>query len=87
MPVGQPVAAAEELVPEGALGVVPLHEAPPPQDRGDVIDEFLAGLRTPGVYQVDAVGPGVAPACQLVGDLLGRARDQADTVRSASPWA
>jgi hypothetical protein len=45
MPLGNPVAAAEELVPERAVGVLPLHQAPPLQDRRDVVDELFVRRR------------------------------------------
>jgi hypothetical protein len=71
MPLGQPVAVAEELVPECAVGIFLLHQAPAAQDWRDVVDELLVGHWPPGVHPVDAVDPGVPPAGQLIGDLGG----------------
>ncbi len=78
--IRQPVPFAEDLLPQGAVGVFALDEPALAQGRDHMVDEILVGGWDLVVHQVDAVDAGVLPGRQFVGDLL-RGPDDPETRR------
>lgn len=83
MVVGQPVAAAKQLVPQRPR-LVGGDQAPLAQRREQPVGDFGERARHGGVIDVDAVHSGLPPLLELIGDFLGVAAEIMPRVRVLS---